>query len=117
MNQHLNSLKLAFRGIWYAFRTQLNFKIHSFIAVTVIIIGWLLKISYLEWIVLTLTIALVFVAEMINTAIESMTDLITTEHRQSAKIAKDVAAGMVLLGAISSVIVGIIIFLPKIISG
>ena len=57
-----------------------------------------------------------FTAEMVNTALESMTDLITTEHRKKAKVAKDVSAGMVLINAIGSVIVGIIIFLPHIYS-
>lgn len=115
MNDHLLSFGLAFKGIFYAFRTQLNFKVHTFFTFSVIILGWLMNISSTEWYILILTIIMVFVAEMLNTSIESVTDLVTTEHRLSAKIAKDVSAGMVLIAAIGSVIIGLMIFLPKLV--
>jgi len=116
MRNHAISFKLALEGIWYALHTQPNFLIHSFAAIFAVVLGTLVNISQVEWLILSLTIVIVFTAEMINTAIESMTDLITTEHRKSAKIAKDVSAGMVLTAAIGSVVVGVLIFLPKIIS-
>jgi diacylglycerol kinase (ATP) len=114
MNRHIHSFHLAFSGVWYAIRTQLNFKVHSLAAVLAVVLGFYFQISHVEWVALILTIVLVFVAEMINTSIESMTNLITTEHRQQAKIAKDISAGMVLTAAIGAVIVGIVIFAPKI---
>lgn len=113
MTKYATSLKLALEGISYAFSTQPNFKVHSIAAIFAVVLGLLLKITNIEWVVISLTIMTVFTAEMINTSIESMTDLITTEHRKSAKIAKDVAAGVVLTAAIGSVIVGALIFLPK----
>lgn len=113
MNKQVVGFKLAFEGIFYALGSQPNFKVHLIATVLVLILGKTLKISYLEWIVLILTITLVFTAEMVNTAIESMTDLITTEHKKQAKIAKDVAAGMVLTVVIGSIIVGFVIFFPK----
>lgn len=116
MNRHVQSFRLAFSGIWYAFRTQLNFKVHTGFALLAVLLGLTLNISQVEWVVLALTIVLVFVAEMLNTSIESMTNLITNEHRQHAKFAKDVSAGMVLIAAIGAVIVGLIIFIPKILS-
>lgn len=116
MGQHKVSFRLAFEGIKYAFKSQINFKIHTFFAVFAMVMGLTLSISYFEWIILVFTILMVFIAEMINTSIESMTDLITTEQRQSAKIAKDVSAGMVLVTAITSIIIGLFIFLPKLIS-
>ena len=114
MNRHIHSFKLAFGGIFFAFRTQLNFTVHSLAALLAIFLAVFLKISNVEWVVIILTIIMVFSAEMINTALESMTNLITTEHRQTAKIAKDVSAGMVLTTAIGSIIIAAFIFLPKI---
>lgn len=116
LNRHINSFRLAFSGIWYALRTQPNFIIHSLAALLAIFLGSYFQISQVEWVVIILMIVLVFIAEMINTSIESMTNLITQEHRQNAKIAKDVSAGMVLTAAIGSIIVGIVIFIPKIIT-
>lgn len=113
MNKHIQSFHLALSGICYAIRTQLNFIVHSVSATLVILLGLYFQISQVEWVVLILTIVMVFIAEMINTSIESMTNLITTEHRQHAKIAKDVSAGMVLTAAIGAVVVGGVIFGPR----
>lgn len=66
----------------------------------------------MEWVIITLTVFLVFVAEMVNTSIEAMVDLITTEWHEEAKIAKDVSSGMVLMAVLGSIIIGALIFLP-----
>lgn len=110
MHKHTISFKHAVDGIWVAVKTQPNFKIHLLIGLVVVVAGWFFKINPTEWAVIALTIVWVLLAEMINTAIESMVDLITDEYKQEAKVAKDVAAGAVLLGAIGAVVVGIIIF-------
>lgn len=109
---HKISFKNAWNGLVYVCRTQPNMRVHFIVATLVIIAGWYFSLARLEWLILLFTISLVMVAEMVNTAIESMTDLITTEHRQQAKVAKDVSAGMVLLTAMLSVIVGVYIFAP-----
>lgn len=114
MIQHGVSFRLAFEGIKYALKSQINFKIHGLIALIVLFLGWLEKITYFEWIAIIISIIIVLSAEMTNTAIESMTDLITEEYKKQAKIAKDVSAGMVLTTAIGAAIVGFIIFAPKI---
>ncbi len=114
MSHHI-SFKYALAGIKYAFCTQPNFRIHITIALLVILGAALLQVPRLEWLILLFTISLVVVAEMINTSLESMTDLIEEKYHQNAKVAKDVSAGMVLITAISSVLIGLIIFLPKII--
>jgi len=75
--------------------------------------GLYFDISYFEWLVILFTFNMVFVAELVNTSIESMVDLITLERREDARVAKDVAAGMVLISAIFAVLIGIYIFLPK----
>lgn len=107
-----NSFLYACEGIYYAFVHDHNLRIHFFAALLVIIASIFFRVSAFEMGILGVMILLVIVAEMINSAIEKMVDLITTEHRQEAKIAKDVSAGMVLLTAIGSVIVGILIFVP-----
>ncbi len=113
--RHTISFKHAFAGIGYAFSSQPNFRIHCLIALAAILAGWFFTLSSLEWALITLTIIWVLLSEMINTALESIVDLITAEYRQEAKIAKDVAAGTVLLGALGSVCIACFIFLPKII--
>ena len=103
----LKSFKYAFNGIITSFKTEKNMKFHIVMMVLVIIAGTLLKISKIEWIICVILFALVISAELINTAIET---------NEKAKIAKDVAAGAVLVNAIGSTIIGLIIFIPKIIN-
>ena len=112
--RHTIPFKNAFAGLAHAFHSQPNFRVHCFIATIVVSAGIVFQLTPLEWALLLFTIIWVLLAEMINTAIESMVDLITTDYRQDAKVAKDVAAGAVLLGALGSIIIGLIIFLPKI---
>ena len=84
--------------------------------ILVIIFGIILKISKIEWIICITLFGLVISMELINTAVENTVDLITKEKNEQAKNAKDVAAGAVLVSAISSAIIGVIIFLPKVLS-
>lgn len=116
IRQHHISFKNAFNGIIWAFTTQPNFRVHFFLATVAILAGIFLKISYVEMTILVLTIVFGLGVEMVNTSIESMTDLITMEYRKEAKIAKDVAAGMMLIVAVGAVIVACLIFLPRLIS-
>lgn len=112
IHQHTISFKNAFAGLIWAFRTQPNFKIHFILSMGVIVLGKWFTISSVEWIVLLLTIVMGITGELLNTSIEAVTDLVTSEWRKEAKIAKDVAAGMMLFIAIGSVIVAGFIFLP-----
>ena len=89
-------------------------RVHIIAAILVMTASLALRFTAFEMGILGTMILLVIMAEMINTAIEEMVDLIVDEHRKQAKIAKDVAAGMVLVATIGSVIVGIIIFIPHI---
>ena len=108
------SFKYAFNGLWLAISENQNLRIHFLFAIVVAILGIVFRINAFELGILGITILLVIAAEMINTAIEEVVDLVTTEHRKEAKRAKDVAAGMVLVTAMGSVIVGILIFTPHI---
>ena len=108
----MKSFQYAFSGVVFAFRHNQNMQIHVLFAVVVIILSIIFHISAFEMGILGVMILLVICTEMINTSIEEMTDLISKEHSKEAKIAKDVAAGMVLLTSIGAVIVGLLIFLP-----
>jgi diacylglycerol kinase (ATP) len=108
----VSSFRYAFAGIRYLLWTQRNAKIHSALGVLAIIFGLLLGLAQAEWLAVILTITIVFVAEGFNTAIEATVDLAMPEYHPLAKVAKDVAAGTVLLTAIAAIIVGLIVFLP-----
>lgn len=110
----LKSFQYALEGIWFAVTQNQNMRIHILVAIVVIAAALFFRINAFEMGILGVMILLVFSAEMINTAIEEMTNLITREHAKEAKIAKDVSAGMVLVVAAGAVIVGILIFLPHI---
>ncbi len=112
LRRHHISFKNAFAGFFWAIRTQPNFRVHFTLAVFALILGVILQITKIEMVIIVFTIVLVLAAEMINTSLESMTDLVTKEWRQEAKIAKDVSAGMVLLTSFGAVAVGLFIFLP-----
>jgi diacylglycerol kinase len=108
------SFRYAFAGIGYCLRTQRNFRIHILAAVLVGGVGLILGITWIEWAILALIVTLVMVAEMINTVVEAAVDLASPTYHPLAKVAKDVAAGAVLLTALGAVVVGACIFLPHI---
>lgn len=109
------SIKHALDGIAYVTNAERNFKIEIIIGIIAIIFGVVFKVSIIEWLILIITISLVLCLEIINTAIERGVDLVTNDYKELAKITKDVAAGAVLVMSMFSVIIGIIIFLPKLI--
>ena len=109
------SFKFAFKGIASAYKDEQNLRVHTIMAILVLIFAYLLKLSITEFIICLVLIGLVLMAEFFNTAIENAVDLVTLEENPYAKIAKDTAAAGVLVFAIISAIVGLIIFIPKII--
>jgi diacylglycerol kinase len=112
LRRHTVSFKNAFAGIVWALQTQPNFRIHVTLSLIAILLGLWLGITFLEMTVIVFTIILGLSSEMINTAIEAMTDLITTEYHKEAKIAKDVAAGMMLMTAIGAVLIACFVYGP-----
>ena len=111
----IDAWKKAFGGIWYAIRTQRNLKIQLVIAVIVIIASICFKVNITEAMFLTFATMLVIITEVINTAIEEAVNLCTDKYHPIAKIAKDVAAGAVVLSALNAVIIAIFVFGTKII--
>lgn len=104
----------ALRGIVYCIKTEKHLRIHLFFAVLAVFLSWYLRISTIEWLLIILVITLVITLEMINSAIERAVDLYTVEEHQLAGVAKDVAAGAVLIAALSALIIGAVVFLPRI---
>ncbi|MDI6603643.1 MAG: diacylglycerol kinase [Thermoanaerobacteraceae bacterium] len=109
----IESFNYAIEGIEYVLKTQWNMKIHFSIAIIVLVLSLFFNFSKFEFIALIATISLVIIAEMINTAIEATIDIITDKYNPLAKIAKDVAAGAVLISAINAVFVGYILFFDR----
>jgi diacylglycerol kinase len=106
------SFRYAFSGLWYALRTQRNTRVHVCIAILAILLGIVLRISTVEFAMIFVAITGVFIAEMFNTVFELCIDLASPEYNPLAKIAKDVAAGAVLLSAMLSVVIGLLVFGP-----
>ncbi len=102
----------AFRGWWHVLRTQHNAWIHSVVATIVVAMGLWLGLKPLDWAVIVLTIAMVFTAEFINTAIEAVVDLASPVHHPLAKVGKDVGAGAVLVAALAGIVIGLLILGP-----
>ncbi len=106
------SFRYAFEGIAYVLRTQPNALIHLIIMVCVIFVAIWLELTAQDWALLVLAMTIVWTAEFTNTAIEALVDLASPEHHRLAKVAKDVSAGAVLVGAIGSVVVGLLVLAP-----
>ncbi len=113
MRKFIRGFGFAINGIWHAAATQLNFRVHLVAAVIAVYAGYALHISKDEWLWIILCIAMVLVAELFNTAIEFLTDLVSPEYNKKAGLVKDMSAGAVLITAIGALVIGLIIFVPK----
>ena len=111
----LSSFGFAFRGIGLLFRSERNAKIHLTVLILVLLAGIFLKINIQDWIVVVLCAGAVLATEAINTAIEGTIDLLHPDHSEKAGRIKDISAAAVLFTSITSLICGILIFLPRII--
>jgi diacylglycerol kinase len=107
------SFQVAWDGLTDALRLDRNLRIHAGATVVVAGAGWWCELSGIEWAVVVLTVGLVWVSELINTAVEAVVDLASPEHHELARIAKDVASAAVLVAAITAVIVAVLIFGPR----
>ena len=108
----LASFRYAFAGWWYMLRTQRNAWIHAVISTGVFVVGLWLGLGRLEWAILLLVVALVWMAEFVNTALEAVVDLASPDLHPLAKVGKDVAAAAVLVAAVTAVLVGLLVLGP-----
>lgn len=108
----IKSIQDAFRGIWFVIRTQKNMCVHLIATGIVIASGFWFGITLTEWALLILTISLVLVAETLNTAVEKLSDCLTTDYNKKIGNVKDIAAGAVLVSAIFAVVIGLFVFIP-----
>jgi len=108
----LSSFRHAFSGLGYVIRTQRNAWIHAIITLAVILLGLWLGLERYDWTLIMIAICFVWLAEIINTALEAITDLASPEQHPLARVGKDVGAGAVLLASITAVILGLLILLP-----
>ena len=106
------SFRFAFTGWWYVVRSQQNAWIHVLASISVILLGLWLRLLPRDWAVIILSVALVWTAEFINTALEAVVDLASPEQHELARVGKDVGAAAVLIAAGSSVMIGILILGP-----
>lgn len=114
MKKFFKGFGFAFSGLKYTFKTQLNFKVHCLLAILVTGIGFYLEINTSEWLWIIAAMSVVLMAELANTAIETLVDLISPEYNIKAGQVKDIAAAVVLISALMALSIGILILLPKI---
>jgi diacylglycerol kinase len=114
MSRMIKSFGFAVSGLRYAFKTQPNFKFHCFATVVVVGAGYYLQLERSDWLWILAAIGLVLVAELLNTAIETLVDLVSPGFHVKAGIVKDTAAAAVLVSALIAAGIGLLIFVPKI---
>ncbi|MGJ5711833.1 diacylglycerol kinase family protein [Staphylococcus auricularis] len=110
----MKRFKYAFEGLYALFKKDHKFLIHVLIALIVVICGFIFQLSAIEWILIIIAIGLVGAFEAMNTALEYVVDLVTSDYHALAKRAKDVAAASVLIAALIAFVIGLIIFIPHI---
>ncbi len=109
----VNAFRVAFVGFAYALRTQRNLQIHLAIGAAVGVAGLVLGLNRVEWCLIVLCVGLTWTAELLNTSVEVLVDLLSPEYHERARVAKDVAAAAVLCSAMASALVGLFVFGPK----
>jgi diacylglycerol kinase (ATP) len=116
VRRHARSYKYAAKGVQYTLTTQVNIWAQLIVTMLVMVAAYWLDFSLEQYLILLLTIGLVIAAELFNTALEEMTNLLSPEYREKAGLVKDISAGAVMVAAATSVLVGVLLFLPPIVS-
>ena len=111
----LTSLACAWKGVWYALKTQRNMRLHLVLGVAAVVAAGWLAVNPTEWLLLSCTVTLVLVAELLNTAVEVLVDVLSKGRSTEARIIKDLAAGAVLFCSINAVVVGCVVFCPRLV--
>jgi diacylglycerol kinase len=114
LKTRFGSFKFAFHGLWLLVQNEHNSRIHFLAAIIAIAMGIILKINPTEWSLLIIVIGIVFLTELLNSSLETLADFVNPEWNEKIRNVKDYAASAVLISAIISIIVGALIFIPKI---
>ena len=115
-SKFFRSFKYALIGIGTVFKEEFNARVHFLAAVVVVVLGLVVKLAWFEWIIVIMVMGGVFTMELINTSIEGLADLYSTDYNPKIKKIKDLSAGAVLVASITALIIGLVIFLPKILA-
>ena len=113
MKKFLKSFVYSFKGLDYAFRTQLSFRVHCLATLLVVVLGLYTNLNAYEWLWITVAVAIVVILELINTSIEILVDLVSPQQDPKAGAIKDVASAAVLIGGLMALVIGLIILVPK----
>ena len=116
IKKRIHSFKYAFHGIAYLLKNEHNVRIHHFVAVCVVVAGALLHISPMEWVAVVFAIGFVLATEALNTAIEVLCDEVSPEYSERIRHSKDVAAAAVLIAVLTEMVIGLIVFVPRIVA-
>jgi diacylglycerol kinase (ATP) len=114
MRRRAASFGYALQGVAAALRSEVHLQFHAAATVVVIGLGFYFRLSWLEWALVSLAVGLVWSLELLNTAVEAVVNLVSPEYHPLAGRAKDVAAGAVLVGAVAALVVGLLIFGPRV---
>ena len=113
LKSRLKSFRFALNGLWLMLKNEHNSRIHLLAAIFALTLGIILKLNYSEWCLLLIVICIVFLTELLNTSLESLADLIDPEWNEKIREAKDYSAAAVMISALVSIVVGCLIFIPK----
>lgn len=113
MNKFIKGFYFAWNGVHYAFRTQVNFRVEVFSALAVIALSYYLNLDRTEWLWISAAITLVIITELINTALETLVDLVSPDYNPKAGVVKDISAAVVLITGLFALVVAALIILPK----
>ena len=114
IKRRFESFKFAFNGLKILLKEEHNARIHVLVAISVLVAGFIFKVSTFEWIALVFAIGLVFSLELINSSIENIADFVSPNKHDKIKKIKDLSAAAVFIGAITVLVIGLIVFVPKI---
>jgi len=113
LKSRLKSFRFALNGLWLMLKNEHNSRIHLLAGIFALTLGIILKLNYSEWCLLLIVICIVFLTELLNTSLESLADLIDPEWNEKIREAKDYSAAAVMISALVSIVVGCLIFIPK----
>ncbi len=112
----IESIRYAWRGVIYVLKSEPNFRIQLVVAGLVLILAWMLQLSFVQVSVLVITITLVVVMEVVNTVVEGLADVVHPDQHEEVRKVKDMMAGAVMLVSVSAIVVGLFVFVPSIVS-